>query len=480
MKRFFFTFLLAFSFHLATAQTASPHASDQISSDNYLSKKEEFNQLLESNQLEEALDLAFRLGNFVLVNSDWNTSLYFYGQVEKLAIRLGDTEKLKDALAAHAHIYNAQGDHHKVLDYQQRLLQIYMKSGQPALICRQLSDVGNTFRNMSMLDSATFYLEKAALMLKDNEFTSSEQFLDVKAEVEVTMANLYTDLGDFDAALKNFLLALNNYQRRNKDLQAFHTLRYISHLFFDQKNLDKAEEYNRQALQLAGHLNLFIYKALVLSTLGDIKAAREDFETALDLYEQTLVIYAERNKTSSVAKTYHSIRHASFSDDQQKIFQKGSELLNVACSEVRKIAHNMMPGVISRFGLVPAIRDMCNAIDGEDLKVRFQAINFKRRLPENMAIHLYRIIQESLHNIVRHAQASEIVVQIACHEDTLHLTIEDNGIGFDPQNMEENLGFGLKSIQSRVDFLRGTFVIDSRPGHGATFGFTFPLTMQEV
>ena len=88
---------------------------------------------------------------------------------------------------------------------------------------------------------------------------------------------------------------------------------------------------------------------------------------------------------------------------------------------------------------------------------------------------LYRVVQELVQNIVKHARATEVNLQLIRHATELALMVEDNGVGFDPAALGAEAGIGLRNIESRVAYLGGTLELDSRPGYGTTITATVPL-----
>ena len=159
-------------------------------------------------------------------------------------------------------------------------------------------------------------------------------------------------------------------------------------------------------------------------------------------------------------------------------YQKAYDLLDNACSEVRKISYNMMPGILQQYGLEYAVNDMCNSI-GKTSKVDISFISYglDRELEKYVEVSVYRIIQELLKNILKHAAAREVIVQMTIEDDNFNLIVEDDGKGFDPHDDSNRSGLGLKNIRSRVALLKGVLTIESTPGEGSTFTIDFPLRM---
>jgi signal transduction histidine kinase len=151
------------------------------------------------------------------------------------------------------------------------------------------------------------------------------------------------------------------------------------------------------------------------------------------------------------------------------LYKKTLDLINNASDELRKIAHNMMPEVLMKVGLAEALQDFCNNISsGKLLKINLQTFGMEKRLSSATEIMLYRIIQELVNNIIKHAYATEAIIQINREGNRLSLTIEDNGKGFDTKEVEEKRSMGMATIRSRVDYLNGRLTIDSRKDIGTT------------
>jgi len=156
--------------------------------------------------------------------------------------------------------------------------------------------------------------------------------------------------------------------------------------------------------------------------------------------------------------------------------EKANALLGEALGEVRKIAHNLTSGVLNKFGLVPAIEDLCAAISTSGkLEVQLDAFELDNRLPPSTELSLFRAVQELLTNTIKHANATEASVQLVRHEDHITIVVADNGKGFDLSGASSNEGIGLRHVETRVTNIGGTFSIDTRPGYGTTGVIELPI-----
>jgi two-component system sensor histidine kinase UhpB len=154
-------------------------------------------------------------------------------------------------------------------------------------------------------------------------------------------------------------------------------------------------------------------------------------------------------------------------DNAQVLTEKSYQSLQTVIDEIRKISHDLNPSVIEDIGLTEAIEQMADKINLTN-KLK---INFRNRIAgpdifrEQDKVSIYRIIQEQLNNIIKHAQAREVTITLAEKNNMVHLRIEDDGIGFDVSKVKK--GLGLKNITHRVEYHHGSLQITSAPGAGS-------------
>ena len=155
------------------------------------------------------------------------------------------------------------------------------------------------------------------------------------------------------------------------------------------------------------------------------------------------------------------------------VYNKANNLVDEACDEVRRISHNLMPGALRLQGLCPAVEALSEQMENaHDFDVVVEVLNFETRMDESKELFIYRIIQEALNNIIKHANAKQVLIQLSETAEEYHFIIEDDGVGF--LKDEVIFGLGIKSIQSRIDFLKGTLDVDSQIGVGTTLSFHIP------
>jgi signal transduction histidine kinase len=146
-----------------------------------------------------------------------------------------------------------------------------------------------------------------------------------------------------------------------------------------------------------------------------------------------------------------------------------------ALQDVRRLAVELRPAVLDDFGLVPALERLTDSFaEQSDIRVDFHSALGETRLPSEVETTLYRVVQESLTNIVKHANAHNISVSIARRGSTVAAVIEDDGAGFDQRAVGGD-GVGLLGMRERLSFVDGRLEIESRPGAGTTIVAEVPL-----
>ncbi|WP_299736848.1 cache domain-containing protein [uncultured Roseobacter sp.] len=157
---------------------------------------------------------------------------------------------------------------------------------------------------------------------------------------------------------------------------------------------------------------------------------------------------------------------------------KGIETLGEAISEVRRISRDLRPGVLDDLGLGPAVKALTDDFsERTGMTTEFDTVVFRNRLDGEAKIALYRIAQEALTNIERHAQASHVRIDLRGHKKGATLRIEDNGRGMPDDTVGHGGGLGLRNMQERVEQLEGELIIAApRAGHGTIIEVTVPLS----
>ncbi|MEO0895572.1 MAG: tetratricopeptide repeat protein [Bacteroidota bacterium] len=157
---------------------------------------------------------------------------------------------------------------------------------------------------------------------------------------------------------------------------------------------------------------------------------------------------------------------------------QGLELLKEASNELRRMAYALMPGSLARFGLQSALNDLITSTqETTPAEIEFQLFGIdEQQLSEEVQKAIFRVIQELLHNLQKHAEAKEVFVQLIQKESQLDISYEDDGKGIDLAKVKK--GVGMNSMQRRIAYLGGHMELQSKPGEGFSVYIQIPLSDQ--
>lgn len=353
-------------------------------------------------------------------------------------------------------------------------------------------------------DDAEKYLLLAASYIQQEELPSIETL----SRVMRSLSAVYEHKQDYRSALKYYKEYLTLYETRfdnekmaiGKELEA----RYESELKEQRLQMLEDQVSHRKTLNT-------IYSILVLIALLAIlflwmlyrqrtKAYKQQeyiHEIALERIRQehrisllSAMIDGQENERTRIARDLHDglggllsgtkimlsgNKEAELQTGGDGLYKQVMERLDQAVDELRRIARNMMPEVLLKYGLVEALKEYGLSLKRSGVNITFQNYNYQNQLSENKQVVVYRVAQELVNNSLKYANAQHILVELRQVGDQLSLLVEDDGRGFDKNQLKENKGSGLGSVEARAVFLHGKLVIDSIPGTGTSITLVCPV-----
>jgi signal transduction histidine kinase len=230
--------------------------------------------------------------------------------------------------------------------------------------------------------------------------------------------------------------------------------------------------YRRYKLKQQAHLQAEIMKQQDNATKAVIEAEeKERKRIAGELHDGVGQMMSAAKMNLSAMKSNLAFASA----DQKNNFEKIESLIDESCLEVRTVSHNMMPNALLKEGLAAAVRTFIDKIDKHVIKINLYTEGLNERIDSNIETVLYRVVQECVNNVIKHANASLLDISLIKDDDGISVTIEDDGKGFDTSGIAEFEGIGLKNIKSRIDFLKGTIEWNSAPGSGTLVAMHIPV-----
>jgi signal transduction histidine kinase len=160
--------------------------------------------------------------------------------------------------------------------------------------------------------------------------------------------------------------------------------------------------------------------------------------------------------------------------DDAMILQKATGYIDDIIQNMRKISYDLLPNTLDRRGLLEALQDFASMITAnQSLHIDIFTVK-KGEIQKEKEIHIFRILQEIIHNTLKHAKATLLNIGFSWDEKELLIMVEDNGVGFDVEKAKDASGLGLKSLEIRTDVLGGRFTIQSKIGKGTRYYIRIP------
>lgn len=162
--------------------------------------------------------------------------------------------------------------------------------------------------------------------------------------------------------------------------------------------------------------------------------------------------------------------------EDQVVLEKTGRYLDEIIGSMRQISYDLLPNTLERRGLIEAIREFVGQVNVKrTINIQFYVVK-EFQVPKEKEIHIFRMIQEIVHNTLKHAQAANL--QIGLSEENGHILIltKDDGKGFEQDKVQANSsGLGLKSLESRCEILNGILSLESKPGAGTNYFVKIPV-----
>lgn len=454
-------------------------------------------------KLKQAREVAFteaNLGSVYFYTKQYDSCLYYSLKAQKTFKELNILQFLPVTYVNAGMAYAELGQTQKALDFLGISIDLNVK-----------------YNNRKELSFARIYFAKLMLKLKRfKEATANAQKAVEGAEAigasnevmegKQVLSKIYEQQGNFAKAHQLFTSATkikdSLFQKDKTELISAYQVRYET-----EKKEEEIKSLNQQSLiqQLKiKQRNLLLFISGIVMITGLIIVyfilnrrklkAQAELQTEINKQQEQItkaVLSAEENERVRIAADLHDgvgqllstalisfnglVKTYSYVDELEKEKTKNVlSLLNDSYDEMRSISHQMMPNALIKAGLTTAVKDFLGKIDQDQLKVTLETIGLNTRLDAQVESVLYRVIQETVNNVIKHAHANTLSLQFLKDEDGVSITIEDDGRGFDIALLLQNEGIGLKNMVSRVAFLKGTIDFDSAIGKGTLVAIHIP------
>ncbi len=423
-------------------------------------------------------------------------------EAEKLATKMGNKRSLSI-------IYNNLGsifldtDPQKAKVYLEKTIQLKNELNLKSGIEVALGNLGYLYLQNGEFEKATSYYKQVAEMVNGKQLVFAYNQLQTCYK-KLNRPAMALEYSEKSRSLNDSLLNTEN-QKIFAEIQTKYETekkeKEISEL--KTKNLEIELKQNRNRILLFASIGILILTfLLVYLLLTSSKRKRIVAEQNLKIKNQEItqllktqelngidaIIDAQEQERGRIADDLHDNLGSKIATlklyieeiknlktkERENIWVKLKSLADETYKEVRKIAQNKNSGVLISKGLIPAIKFIANEISiSEKLQIEVNNINVNQRIKSNIEIQVFRIVQELLTNIIKHAKATEATIQFSEDGNALNIMVEDNGKGFDINNI--TFGLGLTNIEKRVENINGNIIFDSTPRNGTTVILNIPL-----
>lgn len=417
------------------------------------------------------------IGHNYTMRKEYDKAIDYLNRSINISEEIGNTFLRASAFKNIAQSYYVQKNYDKVIEYSKKCLEL-----------------AEQIHNKPFQRDCYYFLSEAYSAKKD--FESAVAFMEKSKDIEI-------ELTEFDMDKKLQQIQVSKIRTQDSLIQSQKNLE--KKLIYESRIQQKTSERNYLVLGFIGFLlaltivGTLIYRSkkrnqLIAEQKSEIELRKKDkLLKELELQAIDAMILGQEKERKRLASDLHDSVGASLSaaklqfnylinqegnrKDADQLIKKISTLLEDAYVEVRSMAHLKNSGVMATNGLLPAIKKLSdNASASENFQIEFHSHGMEHKLENSLEISIFRIIQELVTNIIKHAEASEAAIHIINHEDSLNIMVEDNGKGFSPNSVTTNhQGMGINSIDKRVEHLNGTMTIESSMNKGTTIIIDIPL-----
>ncbi|MFT5761790.1 MAG: signal transduction histidine kinase [Polaribacter sp.] len=367
------------------------------------------------------------------------------------------------------------------LDYLFKALEIKLRLKNYASAAHSCNDISETYLEMNNLKKAKEYAFKAIQYAKGLNI-HKERFANyLLSKIEYQSGNYknsYNNLKRFHR-IQDSLFSIEKIASINEMQIKYETEKKNLKIETQESNialLDSKHRIKNQWLLFGGLALLLIFISIILlrsrNTVKKEKLLQQQFSENLLKSQEEERTRIARELHDSVGQQLTLIKKKSQNENQEEI----TVLTNNALEEVRSISRGLYPALLKQLGLTESIEQLIHDYDEQtELFFSVDIDNINKYFTESTSLNFYRLIQECLTNIIKHAKAKSVTVSIKKENNAIITLISDNGKGFNINDSKKKNSLGLKTIFERIRIMNGNLSIDSKPNNGTSFIFSIPV-----
>jgi len=441
------------------------------------------------------------IANVFVKLQDTIKAIEYYNKALNIFRRINNDESISAMLSNLGNIYIAKGKEQIALELLDESLLIREKLGDKKGIASSLLKIGEAYTNLGLYKKASVVLYQGLAIAKEIGVVEEEM------AGYINLAKMYALQHKLDSAFKNMSLYIstkdsvynNRLEQQIIDVQTRYETEKMEQDIYLLQNQNELAKINLKQQRTENLLLILIIISIIGTAIFTYYRYKLKQKAALDnaiiLHnEQKIkaVLEGQEEERRRIARELHDgvgqklaglklncsgIISDDKTDPTSSALKNLSNLIDDTAEEVRGISHQMLPKELEQFGLIPAIEGLIeSSFKSSVIHSSFEHFGVNNRLSYSIELAIYRILQELVSNILKHANATEVKTELLKRRNSVLLIIEDNGIGFDHSQKKDH-GIGLMNIESRVEAVNGNLSYESEPGKGTVVIVSIPCKL---
>ncbi len=481
------------------------------------------------------------LGIFNFNRNDFKSALQYFRKYNELAVAANDSGEIVSSMNNMSSALHELGEFEQERRLLKSVIAIQEARGQNIRIGSAYENLGTLYSDIDSVKQAAFYYEKAlnayklnnnshdiARVLINTGFLKKKQknydaaavdydqalqlsrdggFLKIEEDVLKNLAFLYEEQKDYKnafgyytqfVAVKDSVLNKENQESINKLMIEFETEKKERQIAVQQLEIaEKTLQSRRKTIVIIGLIGIIIillmFSFIIYSRIK-IRQERRLNEERLIMkqLQMNVVLESQESERKRFARDLHDgfgqlitavkimlgqMQQTGEMEKRSELAVKSGEVLDTMHTQLREIAHNLMPDQLINEGLSTALKEYASRISKTSgIAIEVNTFGIEKRLNQSVEVNVYRIIQEWINNVIKYSGAKNLTIQLTGYENEINIIVEDNGNGFEKENLIKSKGWGWKNIQSRLEAINGILEIDTRAGvPGTSFIIDLPI-----
>jgi two-component system NarL family sensor kinase len=432
----------------------------------------------------------FNLASALVNLQRFDTALVVLNQTKDLSRLVHGKGSDPGVLALMGVAYVGMGRYDLLKTNTEELMAVARSDGDDAALGTAMSGFVDYYLHEKKYGEASRYArEYLAIAKKTNVPIQLRYAYGQSARVQIGVGNL--ERYDYYNNLRDSIDEVIRSDKVVKNTQELEVKYDLSKKQAEIDSLNKEKKIQQLTLKQRNLINWVLTGVVLVAALIGFLYNR-DYRQRKKLLAAKAVLQGQVEERTRLAKDLHdglgsilssakySFNHMKqnliISEENAAAFEKSMDMLDKSIAELRRVAHNMMPEALMKFGLDTALRDFCSSVDQSGaVQLTYQSFGLNETtVPEVVSASVYRIVQELVNNILKHAEATTAMVQLIGKDGKLSITVEDNGRGFARKVLENSGGIGYTSLQNRVTYLKGSIDLQTSPGKGTAVHIELP------